>query len=115
MPPKVWSTNEVEENFRTWVAEIMATDAIAYESRRRIAHHVVSTRHLMITDARQFYTDALKSGVLDGDYPITISCKGQPLALIESFEEVQEAVDKCKSIGCSYDFHIYESVSQRIH
>lgn len=99
-------------NFIEWMRNIESTDSVSEELKYRAIRELRARRHVIIVDARQFYTDLASQ--LDPDHPFVICTRESPLTLLDAYPDVSDAVSFCKERGVTWETCLYPTVSQRI-
>ncbi len=111
------STFQKQCNYDEWVRKIKSAENVSDEYKAKFIAELDGTRHVMIVDMRQFFSDAVISQQLDASEPIAIITKGYPFAMLDSYPEVEDVTRFCDSAGLSYEIHVYPStnISAQIH
>lgn len=114
--PSRLSLFQQECNYDEFVRRIRSAEDVSEESKDQLIKELDGTRHIMIVDMRQFFADAVESGQLEADdEPFALITKRYPFSMLDSCMEVEDATRFCKSVGLSYEIHVYPSISQSVH
>ncbi len=114
--PSRLSTFQKECNYDEWVRKIQSAENVSEDKKKQFIEHLNSTRHVMVVDMRQFFSDAIESGTLDAeDEPFAIVTKAYPFAILDSYGEVEAVTKFCESAGLSCEIHVYPTVSQAVN
>ncbi len=100
-----------------WVRKLKSAENVTEEFKTNFIGELDGTRHVMIVDMRQFFSDAVASNQLDASEPIAIITKGYPFAMLDCYSDVECVTRFCESAGLSYEIHVYPStsISTQVH
>lgn len=100
-------TNRTEKAFSDWIELLGQTDQLADSTKEELIAYLIQTRHLMIVDVRNFFSDSMRRGDLDQSRPIAVLSRALPLIVLHIYETVAEAIGFCESAGMTFELHCY--------